>query len=178
MQLCRGVLRDLVEGRIACEQADHDALQRQVAGLRRAADERAASEQRLAAQLADAREQLRLAQEAVQLLERGADLLRAQHAEQLERERAEQRELLRRARAEGAALGAGLEKRLRAAEAVAEHRARDFYRAHAALAARVQMRPREVVASWGPDDQLDALRAALQEHPRSVGLLRAADFQV
>ncbi len=148
MQLCKGILRDLMEERIVCEQTTHDALQRQIADLRRTLDERAASEQRLAGQLADTREQLRLAQEAVQRLEGDAELLKAQHAEQLERERAEQRELLRRTHAEHAAVCADQEKKLRAAEMVAEHRTRDFYKAHGALAARMQMKPREVVASW------------------------------
>ena len=172
MQLCKGILRDLMEEKITCEQTAHDALQHQVADLRRAADERAESERRLAAQLGETKEQLRLAQEAVQRLERDADILKAQHTELLEHERAEQRELLRRTHAESAALCADHEKKLRAAEMVSEHRTRELYKVHGALAARMQMKPREILASWSLDDQLDALLGPVPRSGFSPGFPR------
>ena len=176
MQLCKGILRDLMEERIAVEQDTHDSLQRQAAELRRAAEERAAAERRLATQVAELQAQLRQVQDAAQQLRRDADLAAERHAEQLGRERAEHREALARAQSEGASRVAENEKRLRAAETVAEHRTRDFYKAHGALAARMQMKPREVVASWSLDDQREALRVLLAEHRRCVESLRAADF--
>ena len=177
MQICKGILKDLMQEKIVFEVNSHDALQRQIVELRNLVEAKAAAETRLTAQLGDLRAQLHQAQAAAQQVQEEMGRALAQHALQLEHLQVSQREALARAEAECAARCGDCERRLRSAETVAEHRTRDFYKAHGALAARLQMKPREVVASWGLDDQREALRALLHEHRRAVESLRAADFQ-
>jgi hypothetical protein len=180
MQLCKGILKDLMEEKISCRQTYEDALQLRIAGLEQEVQRRAESE----AQLRSRGEELERRIEELQSLtahlqgnvaNAHAAELKARDGQiaaltaRLEAEAARQAELSERA--------ADLEKRLRSANVIAEQRAKDFFRAHNSLAARMQMTARDIVGSWGLEERCEGLRCLLQEHRTVVDRLRPADLQ-
>ena len=156
-------------------------LQRQIAILRRAVGEAGvaakATEERLSAQLREAQSDLRKAQKTIEQLEQDKEQASEEHQRQLDAERAAGRAAIAEVLADAAAQRGDLERKLRGAEAVAEHRTREFHRAHSALVSRMRLRPRDVVDAWGVDEQREALLALLQEHRRCLEALRPIDFQ-
>ena len=180
MQLCKGILKDLMEERIGCRQSVEDALQSQLDEVRAELQRKVESEQRLKEQAVslqreiDALQAQTMHQEksiadahAAQIRDRDAHI--AALEARLEDATAVQAELGERAEE--------LERKLRSATVIAEQRAKDFFRAHNSLTARLQMTPRDTVGSWGLDEQREALRCLLQEHRKCADSLRAADLQ-
>ena len=180
MQLCKGILKDLMEEKISCRQSLEDALQAEIKELHIELKQKIDSEQLLKGRT----EELQRRLETMQL---HTNQLHSNMTEALSEQLKERDEKIKvlsskledafAAKAELGERAHELERKLRSATVMAEQRAKDFFRAHNALTARLQMSPRETVGLWSMDEQREALRCLLVEQHKCLAGLRAADLQ-
>ena len=179
MQICKGILKDLMESKLNCRLEIEKATEQQILDLQRTLDQSLNIEAKLREEIKSLRDQLDGARAEIRDYQvRISSLNEGTMSKDMEIQDALSR--LEDSSKKGIEMNrqiSEMEKKLRSVNILADQRHKDYVRVNNSLIARMQMTVKDVIFNWNLNERHQCLLLLLQENRNVVDLLQPSDFQ-